>query len=479
VRKYVKKIINKTVPGIKSEIERLHSIDEKLSYIKQEITKAKTDFKLYRLKELLAQVEHYQPVYHISGVVDSPKRHSHDRCLAIENKIGPIAGKRVLDIGSSLGYFSFFMADRGAVVEGWEENVRNAEAARLIGELNGIGVDFKTKEFNVDTVKTIRSNEFDVALLLSVVHHIIRFNGIEPTKKLIKDLMDRVPVLVVELAKKGENPSLVWDSAQPKDELEIFELVKDDIEIEKIGDFKNHLSNKTRPLYLISKKKVLRVNSKNYEYELLQNIAYKGSPVAYRDIKRRYYFGKDFIAKEYVFDNGLPKDTYIQIFNEINVLTKLSDKGIYHLPRLIDFELQSNRAVIIFERIEGELLSSGKLKHPQMKKVIQDVFRTLDGLHEAGYYHNDIRAWNVIISPDKKQAFLIDFGLADPIAQEDDIASAIQLIVENDEGASPYSSRLSRTELGKKLSDEWATIGQITGKQTLNSKDVLAALKEK
>ena len=49
--------------------------------------------------------------------------------------------------------------------------------------------------------------------------------------------------------------------------------------------------------------------------------------------------------------------------------------------------------------------------------VLRDVVAQLATLEAAGLYHNDVRAWNVLIGPDGRAA-LIDYGAHIPRRQQ-------------------------------------------------------------
>lgn len=436
MKKVIKKIVKKAAPGLAHSVRRVERIEQQVNVLQNQLKDlhdvvSSKDQRLDELRRLIAEVEPYQPTYGISGLVDSPRRSSRERCITIESYLRPVTGKHILDIGSSLGFFSYYFADRGAYVEGWEENVKNAEVARRIGALNGLNVDFRTKEFNSETVTSIPYDKFDAAFILSVFHHIIRFNGLPYTQELVKSLMDRVPVLIVELAKKGEDPKLPWDASQPEDELAIFDLVRDEIEITKLGDFGNHLSSKTRPLYAIQKKKTVKVQAHTYEYESVVSEAYKDSPVARTGTSRRYFFGKNVIVKDYAFsDEKSRNENLAQILNEIKVFLDMASKKtkVYHVPSMVDFEIDYPMgAKIVVERLEGELASDVDFrdKPAKIEKLIKDVLHTLADLESHDIHHNDIRSWNIII--DKKGgAWLIDFGLSGSKSTDDDCIALLR-----------------------------------------------------
>jgi tRNA A-37 threonylcarbamoyl transferase component Bud32/2-polyprenyl-3-methyl-5-hydroxy-6-metoxy-1,4-benzoquinol methylase len=437
VKKVIKKIARKTAPRLVDTMRTIDGLQRRLDDMQGQLNTVSDgvgriehfDSRIEQLKRIAGHIEPYQPAYGLPGVVDAPHRDSSERCRTIESYLQPVAGKRILDLGASLGFFSYYFADRGASVEAWESHPKNAEVARKIGELNGIAVDVKTKEFNAETVLTVPYGTFDAAFVLSVFHHIIRYNGLEYTQHLVKELLDRVPIMIVELAKKGEDPDLPWDASQPDDELAIFDIVKDDVTIKKLGDFKNHLSDKTRPLYAIQKKKHVTVNTHVYQYQSVSSQAYKDSPVPFANVHRRYYYGNNFIVKDYAFDAKSKGENLSQILNEVKVLNDLKTlkATVYHAPVLLDFEIDyPQSAKVAIEKVEGTLaLELGApLSAAHVSKVVKDVLRTLSDLEALGLHHNDVRSWNIIIDSNGS-AWLIDYGLASARSTDQDVVALL------------------------------------------------------
>lgn len=403
------------------------------------------DFRLDELKEKVSHVEKYQPIYGVTGVINDAQRSSKDRCTAINAYFkGSVRGLRMLDVGSSLGYVCFYFADRGATTTGWELSPKNSEVTRLASEINGIKTSIKTKKLDLESVQTIEPGAYDVVTILSVIHHIIHHQGLENTKRLMKELLNKTPVLIVELAKKGEDKSLFWDKSQPANELEIFDLVKDTVTITKIGEFGNHLSDNLRPLYVVSKKKQITVNDKIYAYEKSTNEAYDFSPSATdHSEKRKYYQNTDTIIKEYKFGpHGSNKNTNAKlIINEINTL--MNTQSVYNSPQLVDFELNSLGAKIVLKKISGNLLSElGKMPQKDVKNILKDILRSLIDLEAIGLHHNDVRTWNVLY--DGKRASLIDYGQCSPLVVDDDAVALLWLI------ESLHNGGRESTEMNKK-----------------------------
>ncbi|GBU27339.1 hypothetical protein R84B8_00869 [Treponema sp. R8-4-B8] len=378
---------------------------------------------------MLSEVEYYQPAYMIGGINIIPQRECKDRCRCIEKSLNTsVAGLRILDIGSSLGYICYYFADRGAVTEGWESNPKNAEVARIIGQINGITAKFETKELYLEALDDIHIGKFDVLIILSVLHHIVHFKGLQYVQEIIKDLIEKVPILIVELALKNEDETLFWNEAQPENELAIFDLIKDEIIIEKIGEFPTHLSSKQRPLYKISKKKKnILINGKSYLYDKKTYFAYNDSELPYinPELGRNYYFSEKYIIKEYFLNAD--DDNIKQITAEISNMLFLNDISKIKTTKLIDFEISNNHAVVILSRDDGDLISDIlSKKEIDPETVAKDVLEFLAVLEESNYHHNDIRSWNILW--DGKHAQVIDYGLMSPIVKDDDIMSLLRVL---------------------------------------------------
>ncbi len=409
--------------------EDLRSVNEKLEH---------KDFSLDVLKEKVKKVEQYQPIYGLAGIVEAPARHTQDRCNTILDSLGDVAGMRILDVGSSLGYVSFFFTDRGAAVDGWESNANNAEVARLAGQINGIPAAFFVKELTPATVSEIPGNKYDAVFILSVFHHTIRFQGLEATQEMVKGLLEKIPVMIVELARKGEDPSLPWDASQPEDELAIFKGL--DVKITKIGSFGNHLSSKKRPLYKIESKKTVSVNGKQYVYSKASLSAYTKSPLRHiSSFRRKYYFCDDVIIKEYELESepeklfNLPEMQ--QEIAALNILRKLKESGRLQCdyPEMVDVEITPRWSRLVIRKYDGQMLSDmatdAEIKADDasmakvVDKVLHDVLRQLADLRTENIYHNDIRSWNIIVAHDGAQ--LIDYGDAAHLQKEDDMVSLL------------------------------------------------------
>ena len=382
------------------------------------------DFRLQKLRELASRVEPYQPAYGLPGVIADPARASKDRCRAIEHHFaGALRGKRLLDVGSSLGFVCYYFADRGVTTEGWEFNPANVEVSQLIGELNGVPSTIRTREFDLDSVTAIQPGQFDVVTLLSVLHHVVHHQGLAQTKELLRELLSRVPVLVLELAVKGEDPDLFWDAALPEDELEVLELVRDQVDVIPLGQFGTHLSTRSRPLYVVTRKDTVTVNNRVYAVSRDRAEAYANSWAVHDHEDRRYYWGEDFFIKRYSF-SGPDSENAQLIAREMAALLSLRD--LPGVPQLLDLEMTGGQATIVYARAEGDLFELGVAQDPEVvRQVVDQVLAALRALRGRGLFHNDVRSWNVLW--DGSRAILIDYADAAPVDRDGDLVSLLWL----------------------------------------------------
>jgi O-antigen chain-terminating methyltransferase len=204
------------------------------------------------LEQCLNRVEYYQPLYGITGF-EPALRFCRDRALAIAAAVAPLGKSvRLIDFGSSLGYFPFYFADRGAVTTGLDINPHNTAVALATQRLNGLDATFRTAPLDLDTVRAISPGEYDVGLILSVLHHITHKRGIEHVAGLLAELLARIPTLILELAGREEGNQAAWRDSLPQDPLAILAACRD-IQVCALGHFPNHLSTTTRPMYLVTR----------------------------------------------------------------------------------------------------------------------------------------------------------------------------------------------------------------------------------
>lgn len=363
------------------------------------------------LKKSYKDVEPYQPLYGITGITKddkNTKRTTRDRCDDIYEYFGKnINRMRFLDIGSSLGYVCFYLADRGGSAVGWDYYPKNTEVSQNLHAINGIpNVKFVSKELNLETANGIEIGSYDAIIVLSVFHHLINLYGVEHVQDIVEALLEKAPYLIVELALKGEDSKLAWDKKMPENELDILKN-KSEYNVEKIGTHGTHLSGKKRPLYVISRSNV-SVNNKKYTVKSRKLKPFEEAPGG-ADSQREYIITQEnSFIKRYSFNTTID-DNKSQIVREVAVMDEMNKSAIKNIPELIDFEISSEGAALVMSQVEGDLLYEKKHSHTQLETITKQLITTLESLEKIGLHHNDIRSWNVM--SDGKNATLIDFGL--------------------------------------------------------------------
>lgn len=204
------------------------------------------------LEQLLNRVEYYQPLYGIRGL-EPALRGCRDRAAAIEAALPAGRDFRLIDFGSSLGWFPFYFADRGAVTTGLDINPLNTEVALAVQRLNGLPATFRTAALDLKTVRELAPGEYDVALVLSVLHHLTHRHGNNYVADLVATLLERVPTAVFELAGRDEPVNFAWRESLPEDPLAILRSCGP-VTATLIARSPSHLSGAARPLYLLSRR---------------------------------------------------------------------------------------------------------------------------------------------------------------------------------------------------------------------------------
>lgn len=208
-----------------------------------------------RIEQLLRQGKNvYQPLYNYpfqQGI--PPLRACDDRCAAVLAELGPdVAGRRLLDVGCSLGFNTLYFVDRGMVGHGVDILERNVALCREVQRYTQGEAAFRQAEFGQELVEGIAPGDYDVAFFFSILHHIVETHGLGHVQDLMRAVLSKIPVLFVELALRSETPPLgyTWDAHLPEDELAIFATCAAP-KISLVGRFPTHVGPVTRPLYRV------------------------------------------------------------------------------------------------------------------------------------------------------------------------------------------------------------------------------------
>jgi hypothetical protein len=220
--------------------------------LREESPVALSSLQTMELKQVIRRVEYYQPLYGIR-IVPRPLRNCRDRAEATGAALGPLGPDlRLVDFGSALGYFVFYFADRGVQAHGIESGENNVAVAETVRRINGLQCSFECAELTVEYVRGIPVGRYDVGMILSVLHHVIHRRGLAYAQELMAELLERVPVLILELAHRDEDVRHPWRASQPEDPLAVLAACRR-VRVNKLGEFGTHLSTVRRGLWRVDR----------------------------------------------------------------------------------------------------------------------------------------------------------------------------------------------------------------------------------
>jgi len=129
-------------------------------------------------------------------------------------------------------------------------------------------------------------------------------------------------------------------------------------------------------------------------------------------------------------DNALERDIAVKVLNplatkfspaeqerfrrEARILAALSHPNV---PSIYDVEFDESKFLIIFEFIQGRTLEQviedeGPCQLNEVKQWFTHIASALDHAHNKGMIHRDVKPANIIVTPDRESAYLVDFGIA-------------------------------------------------------------------
>lgn len=360
------------------------------------------------IEKLISELpEIYQPIYGYPEFSKNISRISKDRLTIIREMYSSLQVKldrplRILDLGCAQGYFSLNLASLGADVLGVDylpENIALCNA--LANGQSDLNVKFQVGKVE-DIISNLEPNDFDLVLGLSVFHHVVYQHGEEYVKELLNNIADKCGLLVLEMALKSE--PLYWGDAQPDDPRN---LLTDIAFIHKVADFPTHLANIPRPMFIASNKYWILDGAANdilswtdEPHNLIPGIHQGG---------RRYYKSKDQFLKMYRIDKPHFEYNKLDFKRELEFLNSAPES--FFAPKLIASDKNNSDAWLIMDKVEGKLLSEilSTTDEVMIKHILKELLNQLCILEENGWYHSDIRTWNIFIQDDMS-VILIDYS---------------------------------------------------------------------
>lgn len=350
--------------------------------------------------------EIYQPIYGYSEYKIKASRSCADRLTAIEAVYKKLEHKlghplRVLDLGCAQGFFCFNIAAFGATVVGIDRDRSNISLCNAIAQENpSLSVSFIQAEI-VDFVTTLESFQFDIILGLSVFHHLCNENGVPMVCGMLEDMAKKTSVILLELALNIE--PLQWAASLPA----LFSDVLQGVAFfHVIDEFPTHLSETRRPLVFASNQ-YLYLGGEIQKFDRYSTSSH--SLCMGHDNGRRYYFVNNKLVKISRLSGVYAEKNLREHEMEVGFLA--GNTRFHYAPKLHDFGKNPYEAWLIREMLPGILLSDLVLSGGRfdVDSVIENVLADLIFLENQGLFHQDLRLWNIVISPDAG-VYIIDYG---------------------------------------------------------------------
>ncbi len=357
------------------------------------------------LQKLIAEIpEQYQDIYGHKEYNKSSSRDCSKREEWIRRIIREIQEKtgkkelRVLDLGCAQGYYSLVAAEMGCNVVGVDMQDINIQICNLLREECNAQCTFQHEKIQT-IIDSVQTQEYDIVFLFSVIHHVCNENGFDYARQMLEKLAENTNCILAEMALKEE--PLYWSRYLPENYSEWFVNIRF---FDELAFFETHLSEIKRPFVFLSNR-WCEADGVLYEIGEHKQRSYLDKPI---DTGRNYYFceNRKYLVK--LFRNVDPV-VFAEIRNEKELVEKLSD--VSFAPHLISYSDRNNRILEITEIHYGSLLWDYIRENTPFsyQTVFLDVLNNLIELEDRGYYHGDLRSWNVCLD-ENQHAFLIDFG---------------------------------------------------------------------
>ncbi|MCL1530531.1 methyltransferase domain-containing protein [Xanthomonas nasturtii] len=352
--------------------------------------------------------EKYQPIFAHPELTDGSSRGCEDRLLLIRQcaqRLQATLGRplRVLDLGCAQGFFSLNLAADGHTVHGVDFLDLNVNVCKALAAENpSFAASFEHGTVE-DVIDRLEPGRYDLVLGLSVFHHLVHARGILSVSELCRKLSEKTAAGVFELALHEE--PLYWAPSLPQDPAEILSSYAF---LRLLSRQETHLSAVSRPLYFASSQfwYVDGIIGDFTSWTAESHAHGRGTHLQ----SRRYYFGPQVFVKRMTL--AVEDRAEINLREFVNEVEFLSNPPLgYPAPRLIASLNESRDLFLARSMMDGRLLSQAidDGSAYDADEIIAQILEQLVLLERAGLYHNDVRCWNILITPEMR-AVLIDYG---------------------------------------------------------------------
>jgi len=359
-----------------------------------------------------------QPIYNHPELSVKDLRDSKSRLDIITNIINKKSKflnrkLKILDIGCSQGFFSFNASNLGHEVLGVDYSNKNINFCHLLKDENkNLSISFSVLDLK-DIDDIITNNKFDLVLGLSVFHHFIHenTNGLEDTKKIINNILNKCGSAIFEFALTNE--PYYWAKSQPKYFHDLINKIKYNYFIDKQNV---HLSEIKRPIIFSSNQFIYYENffSKIDQFKETSHI----NDDFTHKYSRKYFLFDQSILK--TFDLETEERKKINLLESKKEIEILYNKKIDTLtPNLLFSKSNTYQSIIHREKYQGITLDEYIINNKYNPgEILLKILSILETLEKKNLYFEDLRLWNFIID-DKDNLNLIDYGSLNEIKEDD------------------------------------------------------------
>lgn len=347
-----------------------------------------------------------QPAWGIGVAADATKR-AHDQrieaMLPLLQALPREGSLRILDIECAQGYFSLAIAHalaaRGCAVEvlGVDRREENIEFCEALAAHHGISARFVCSAFDKEFVRRQEHAHWDVVLVLG-----------EPMAALDAD--EEETIAVTSLLRAHAH---VIFCEMPEDRRPHSSRRMPGHRLVASGAFSRRLApslrlpgGAVRNLYACSDH-LAWVGARWFAFDRVADRSHAGVPDSFAS-QRRFFLGAEAIVKRFRGDGRHGAFNRAELAAEAEALQALhGERGRY--PGVLAQADDGDVVWLAREFLPGELLSermaSGKIDR---NAVARGLLGELVHLESRGFYHADLRCWNVLL--DGEAVRLIDFG---------------------------------------------------------------------
>lgn len=150
--------------------------------------------------ETWANIYHPLPFYEFGNLTTqvSPSTSYQRLQMILDAADGNVVGKRVLDLGCNLGFYSFSLAHRGAKVTGVEMRADYHDISKRVVELYDMNVRFRNEALTPELIHEV--GDVDITLCFSMIQWVIQQQGMDYGKQILRAISEHSKLLMFDVS---------------------------------------------------------------------------------------------------------------------------------------------------------------------------------------------------------------------------------------------------------------------------------------